>query len=362
MFWVLAAFACLVADRDWGRRRLADRLEAIGHPVDIGPKIGFRPWRVGGALCLAAATATKWNGVWFVVAFAVLIFCWDVGARRTGGSHRPTRAALRHDALPIVLLFFLMVPALYVVSWAGWFATGTGYDRFWAADPSHHSHWHLWKLPLPWIGDAMPRQIRSWVHYQHEIYNFHQGLHPTAADPKYGLHPYQSHVQGWLVLARPVSYYFASPAFGHAGCATAKGCSQEVLAIGTPAIWWASIPAFISAIWFWIARRDWRAGAALLGAGVAILGWVPSEFHHRTMFLFYVLPALPFLVIALTLCIGYALAGPEASPTRQVAGASAAGAYLLLLTLNFFYLYPVLAAQSLSYDQWREHIWFTSWF
>lgn len=358
MFWLLAAFACLVVDRDWGRRRLADRLEEIGHPVDFGPRIGFRPWRILAALCLAAATATKWNGALFVIAFAALALLWDVGARRTGGSHKPVRAVLRHDALPLVLLFFVLVPALYVASWGGWFATGTGYDRFWAADPTHHSHWHIWKIPLPWIGDAMPQQLRSWVHYQHEIYYFHDHLHPTHANPKYGFHPYQSHPQGWLVLARPVSYFFTSPKAGVVGCDAAGGCAREILAIGTPAIWWASIPAFIAMVWFWIAKRDWRAGAALLGAAVAILGWVPSEFHHRTMFLFYALPALPFMVIALTLCIGYALGDPDASPTRQVVGASAAGGYLLLVVLNFFYLYPVLAAQVIPYDDWKARIWF----
>jgi dolichyl-phosphate-mannose--protein O-mannosyl transferase len=351
MFWILAGFACLVADRDWGRRRLVVRLEAIGHPVDYGPKIGFRPWRIGAALCLAAATATKWNGALFVVAFALLALVWDVGARRTGGSTTPVRAVLRHDAAPVVLLFFLLVPALYVVSWAGWFATGTGYDRVWAADPTHHSHWHLWKLPLPWIGDAMPQQLRSWMHYQHEIYQFHSNLHPTHANPKYGFHPYQSHPQGWLVLARPVSYFYASP----------NGKAQEILAIGTPAIWWASIPAFLATLWFWIAKRDWRAGAALLGAAVAILGWVPSEFHHRTMFLFYALPALPFMIIALTLCIGYALGAADVSPTRQIVGASASGGYLLLVVINFFYLYPLLAARVLPYADWKSRIWFPSW-
>src|SRR4051812_30484314 len=43
MFWVLAAFGCLVLDRDDGRRRLAD---ALPGPLDLdsrGPWLGFRP-------------------------------------------------------------------------------------------------------------------------------------------------------------------------------------------------------------------------------------------------------------------------------------------------------------------------------
>jgi dolichyl-phosphate-mannose--protein O-mannosyl transferase len=237
------------------------------------------------------------------------------------------------------------------VTWAGWFATGTGFDRHWADGSGVHSHWHLWKLPLPVIGDLMPKSFRSWVHYQHDIYYFHDHLHPTKQMPKYSLHPYQSHPLGWLALERPVSYFYATPG----------GKPQEVLAIGTPAIWWASIPALGAMVWFWIAKRDWRAAAALLGVAIAVLGWIPSDLHQRTMFLFYALPAVPFMVIALTLCIGYAIGSPDSPPLRQTIGASAAGSYLLLVVINFFYLYPILAAQAISLSAWHNRIWFPSW-
>ena len=57
--WVLGAFACLVADRDAVRRRLAaaDDLGAMG------PRLGLRPWRLAAGLCLGAGLATKWSAV-----------------------------------------------------------------------------------------------------------------------------------------------------------------------------------------------------------------------------------------------------------------------------------------------------------
>jgi dolichyl-phosphate-mannose--protein O-mannosyl transferase len=160
---------------------------------------------------------------------------------------------------------------------------------------------------------------------------------------------------------RPVSYFYASPKFGESGCDATGGCSQEILGIGTPAIWWATIPAILALLWFWISKRDWRAGAALLGIAAAILPWLPSDLHQRTMFLFYALPAVPFMVIGLTLCIGYAIGPENASPLRRQIGTALAGAYLLLVIANFFWLHPVLAGDVIPYTDWKLRMWFPSW-
>jgi dolichyl-phosphate-mannose--protein O-mannosyl transferase len=286
------------------------------------------------------------------------------------------RQAFRFDVVPLVGAA-LLIPVLYTASWAGWFATSGGYDRQWAQ--TNQSHWHIGPLDLPGIGSHMPDVIRSWVHYHHDIYYFHDHLHPSTADPKYGLHPYQSHTWTWPVLARPVAYYYQSPKAGEVvdgmqctakstvdsktGATVAGTCSQEVLGIGTPAIWWAAIPALAVMLFYWVGRRDWRAGAAFLGVLVTIVGWIPSDLHHRTMFLFYALPAVPFMVIALTLCIGYAIGPARASPFRRMFGTAAAGAYLMVVLGTFFiWSYPVLTAQVVTYDHWKNDLmWFTSW-
>jgi len=362
MFWVLAAFACLVADRDWGRRRLAERLEDAGTALTPDPKLGFRPWRVGLALCLGAACATKWNGAFYVVLFTALAFAWDVGARRTGGSQTPVAATLRRDVLPLLALVVILVPVVYTLSWGGWFLTDDGFDRHWAADPANRSHW---KLTLPFLGwtivhipdawsNAMPDVFRSWIHDQWQIWNFHDSL-----DAK---HPYQSHPEGWLLLARPVSYFYSAPKSGALGCTAPNGCSKEIIGLGTPAIWWATIPALIGCLWFWISRRDWRAGAALLGVLFAIVPWIPSDtFGQRTMFSFYALPGVPFMILALTICIGYALGPATASLRRRQWGATIVGIYLVLVVVNFSFLYPILSAQVIPTSDWNARIWFGSW-
>ena len=68
MFWVLAAFGCLVIDRDRSRARLAaavlrdaERADAAAEagmrplPPGPGPRLGLRWWRVAAGLCLGLA-------------------------------------------------------------------------------------------------------------------------------------------------------------------------------------------------------------------------------------------------------------------------------------------------------------------
>ena len=38
-----------------------------------------------------------------------------------------------------------------------------------------------------------------------------------------------------------------------------------------------------------------------------------------------------------------------------------AGAFVAVVVLNFAWLYPLLAAQTLPYEAWRDRIWFPSW-
>src|SRR6266516_3824065 len=98
MFWVLAAFGCLVADRDTYRASLADAAAepaAAGEPVAAGsPPAGIRWWRMGAGVCLGLACASKWNGLWFVPAFAALSLAWDIGARRTAALGKVTGPGL----------------------------------------------------------------------------------------------------------------------------------------------------------------------------------------------------------------------------------------------------------------------------
>jgi dolichyl-phosphate-mannose--protein O-mannosyl transferase len=147
---------------------------------------------------------------------------------------------------------------------------------------------------------------------------------------------------------------------GEYGC-TVERCAREVLALGTPAIWWAAIPMLVGLLWLWVAKRDWRAGATLLLALTAIVPWIRDDLDGRTMFLFYALPGLPFLCLGLALVAGWAIGGAGASLRRRRAGIALAAVHLSLVVVNFAWLYPVLAARTIPYERWAARMWFTSW-
>jgi dolichyl-phosphate-mannose-protein mannosyltransferase len=338
--WVLGAFACLVADRDAVRRRLAraDDPELSGP----GPRLGARPWLLAAGLCLGAGLGTKWSAVYYLAALGLLAFAWEVGARRTAGVRAPVRSVLRRSTPLLVAAFVVLPAAVYLLSWTGWFLSDTGWDRQWAQSN-----------PASGLLGLVPDSLRSLAQYHREIFDFHSGLSSS--------HSYQSHPAGWLLLARPVSYYYpADIGMGEYGC-EAAACAREVLAIGTPAIWWAAIPMLLALLWLWVSRRDWRAAAVLLLSLTAIVPWVRDDLAGRTMFLFYALPAVPFLCLGLALVAGWAIGGPTASAQRRRYATLGAGVYLAVVMLNFAYFYPVLAAQTIPYAEWYDRMWFRSW-
>jgi dolichyl-phosphate-mannose-protein mannosyltransferase len=134
-------------------------------------------------------------------------------------------------------------------------------------------------------------------------------------------------------------------------------CAREVLAVGNPVLWWSVALALLVMIWLVISRRDWRAGAVL--AAVAA-GWLPwfwyADHNDRTMFSFYAVAFLPFLVMAVTLCLGFILGPRDASPARRTAGATAVGAYLLLALLAAVVLLPLWLGQVIPYSSWLERL------
>jgi dolichyl-phosphate-mannose--protein O-mannosyl transferase len=69
----------------------------------------------------------------------------------------------------------------------------------------------------------------------------------------------------------------------------------------------------------------------------------------------------PFLIIAVTLCLGLIIGPAGARAARRTTGAVAVGAYLIAVLVDFAYLYPVLAARVIPYSAWLSRMWFRSW-
>ncbi|GII52265.1 phospholipid carrier-dependent glycosyltransferase [Planotetraspora thailandica] len=332
--WVIAAFACLVVDRDRSRERLVAWYE--GSLIAAPSRLGLRPWRLAAGLCLGAALATKWTGAYFVAAFTIMTLLWDAGARRSIGQARPYRVSWRLD-LPLGVVWTAVVPVVtWVASYAGWFATDKGWGRNWAEATS--SGWPYFVFS----------SLRSWLSYQKQMLGYHANL-STA-------HPYQSEPWQWPLLLRPVAFYYETPA---GGCG-ASSCTSAILGTGTPVIWFLAVPALVAMVGWWLTSRDWRAGAVL---GAYLVGWLPWFYFaladNRTMYQFYALPMLPFMILAIVLASGLIL-GP-APGRRRLVGSSVVGAFALLVLVNFWWLSPVLDAQVIPYGEWFDRMLFRSW-
>src|SRR4051794_23665050 len=215
MFFVLAAFGCILIDRDAGRAQLADGV-ARRQGGQLGPWFGIRRWRVAAGICLGLAVATKWNAAWYILGFAALITAWDIGARRTAGLTSFVRGGLREARwLPVT---FIVIPlGVYLASWSGWFATSTGYYRDYAQNHGVHT---------PVIS-----ALYSLFQYHMQAIGFGVGLKTP--------HPYQSQPWDWLLVTRPVAFFYECytgpvPGPSHYCPSGYKGAewSQEVLALG----------------------------------------------------------------------------------------------------------------------------------
>jgi dolichyl-phosphate-mannose-protein mannosyltransferase len=339
MFFVLAAFGCMVIDRDDSRIRLAKAI-ARGEGDDAGPRLGIRRWQVAAGILLGLAIGTKQIAAWYLVAFAALGIAWDIGARRSAGLPSFVRGAFR-DAVWRPLTFLVIPLVVYIATWSDWLFTNTGYDRDYAQQ-------HGVNIPI-----ISP--LYSLFEYHVQALGFGLGL----SQP----HPYQSQPWDWLLMTRPVAFFYecytgpvASPSLYCPKGYTKPEWSQEVLAIGTPAIWWGSMLALLVCLGWWLLHRDWRAGAVLLGV---LAGWGPwFPLVTRTKFYYYALEFEPFLILSITLCLGLILGPAAASIRRRSIGAGIVGAYVLCVLLMFWYFYAVTAGQVIPYAEWLSHMWY----
>ena len=289
--WIVLAFVLFLLDRRWIERRQAvaedtgacrrarrsrpatrprdDRGRRCGRtgrprappPPAVSPI--WRPWRFAAGAALGAATAVKWSGAFALFSVVVLAYMWETTRRHRGDRTwlRSFGRAVSRESFGIVLALLLTPIAIYMITWIPWF---------------HHFGWS-------W---------HAWVANMGATWDFHQhGIEWTKLDPKTGLqvptHPYYAHPGGWILLLRPISFYVKD-----IGTST-----EQILAIGNPFIFWMSVIALPYVLFAWRRARDWRGGFIVVG----FLGqYLPWFVQTRPTFFFYVLPLVPFMVLAVT--------------------------------------------------------------
>lgn len=314
-FWTTLAFLFLVLDRRWidARSSLPDP-GAFGPgevwlPVrPVVPSPVWRPWRLACGIAIGCAVASKWSGAMAIPGIGLLAFGWECVRRRRAGQLRWLLATVRREGFGLVL-FLLLVPAVvYLASWTGWFL---------------HFGWDL----------------RRWADLQASIADYHANLTLVNPDGK-PWHPYLSQAPEWLILHRPVLYF--ARYFG-------EGMRRVIYANGNPVIFWGAFLALPTAALAWWRRGDWRAGVAVTGIVALYAPWLLVA---RPQFLFYALPAVPFLVLALVVLLRQLVRGGYA--------VLAGGVVLAALGIAVL-MWPTYVGLPLDAYGWELRAWFPSW-
>ncbi|KKF03182.1 phospholipid carrier-dependent glycosyltransferase [Mycolicibacterium obuense] len=342
VFFVVAAFGCLIVDRDQVRERMHIALMA-GRVSETrwGPRLGVRWWRFGAGVLLGLACATKWSGLYFVLFFGVMSVAFDVAARKQYRVQRPWLGTLRRDVEPSLYALVAIPFSVYLASYAMWFASETGVNRYEVGRSIGPDS----VLPLP---DA----IRSLWHYTYAAFRFHSGL--TNADGNH--HPWESKPWTWPMSLRPVLYAIDNQDIP--GCG-AQSCVKAVMLVGTPAMWFLAVPVLVWVLWRAFVKRDWRYGVLLVGYGAGFLPWFADI--DRQMYFFYAATMAPFLVMMIAMILGDILHAPRQNAERRTLGLLVVSCYVALVITNFAWLYPVLTGLPISQGTWNMQIWLPSW-
>ncbi|MGY1842317.1 dolichyl-phosphate-mannose--protein mannosyltransferase [Modestobacter sp. SYSU DS0875] len=331
--FVVSAVACLVVDRDRVAQRVRDGADRV---TATGFRLGPRGWRIAAGVLFGCACGVKWSGVWFLAAFAVLSLWWDRATWREAGAARPTLAALRRG-LPGATWALAVVPVLtYLATFTGWFRGENAQGRHWA-EQNPDTDW-------PFV----PGALRALWHMHAEWLTFHSGL----SSP----HPWESGPWSWIVDGRPILLWNPQ------GLTDADGGQvvRYILMLGTPTLWWLFLPATLWLLWRIVARRDRAAAVAATGIAAGWLTWFINT--DRTMFIFYMAPAVPFFVLAVTLVLQDVLGRPDAGAFRRQVGLGTVCLYLAVVAMTFVFFHPVLTGSPLSHAEWLQRMWFPSWF
>ncbi|GAA3879720.1 phospholipid carrier-dependent glycosyltransferase [Leifsonia kafniensis] len=371
MFFALLGFGAVLMDRKWHEHRLAEWLAArreSGLQPSWGPMLWWRPWVIAAGLAFGLASSVKWSGFYFLAAFGVYLVVVDALARRRAGVPFWLSGAVLKQA---PATFVLMVPVAVLsllVSWTGWFVTQGGFYRQYASEPGA-----AWTGPFAWV----PQVVQSFWHYQVAIYQYHVGLSTP--------HPYQANPLTWLLMTRPTSMFYEGSTLGQDGC-TSASCSQAILGVANPLIWWAAGAAILYLVYRFARYRQWQVGLILMGMVAGYLPWL--AYLNRTVFQFYTIAFEPYMLLGLTFVLGMLLrespgfrpAPPElpddmpadlrdalldesdrAEAARRTTGIRVVTIFLAVALLVSLFFYPLWAGIQTPLWFWQMHMWLPSW-
>lgn len=321
-FFVLLGTLFIVLDHRGTMARVARSTDAF-----IGPVMWRRPWVIAAGLAFGAAGAVKWSGLYALAAFGLYLVASDAWARRRAGVQMWGASAIGRQGPASFMLLVGPAAAVYLASWTGWLVTAGGYMR-----------------------DSADSAIIALWNYHADSASFHVGL----SSP----HSYGSPAWQWPFLARPTSMYW-----NDGTCGTGSGeyrCVEAISSLPNPMLWWVGILAIVALTYALVRYRDWRYAIVLVGFASSYVPWLLVP--NRTIFQFYTVLLMPFMMIALALILQRLSHPSEPGREREASAWRITTGILVVVAVavSAFFL-PLATGMKVPYDFWHVHMWMTSW-
>jgi dolichyl-phosphate-mannose--protein O-mannosyl transferase len=271
-------------------------------------------WVMATGLMLGASISVKWTGLAYIIGLAVLMgYAWS--------RYRQTLNALQ------ILIGLIILPiAFYFVQWIPHLMMNHEFD--------------IWEL-------------------HHQILGFHQNLGAGKTEP---IHPYCSPWWSWILLIRPVAYFFEM---------RPNSMVQFVHAMGNPLLYWLSAIALLIWLAFLISSKlrfppeiltqmlpkersqlFWFASYVTISfAG----HWLPWSLSKRCIFLYHYMPASVFAFAALALLVSVMWR----SPLQEIRtlGSGIVG----IIAISFIFWLPISIGLPISSGYLPVLMWLPSW-
>jgi dolichyl-phosphate-mannose--protein O-mannosyl transferase len=304
-------------------------------------------WLVFAGISFGATAAIKWNGLGFLLGIYLLwigawLWRWRFSAQNAAEAKLPLQK-LTQLHLGHFLIALAFVPVLtYYASWI----------PYMQADGTASNFWEL----------------------QYQTYDYHRRVGGLEA------HPYCSLWFSWLVMFRPVAYFYQLGSSPNdpaviASVAAVPGQGNfifDVHAMGNPVLWWFStIAILLFAGVFWVQFKpilqfqpdksvsigqansiQWIVAFVLLGWAANLLPWLSVR---RCIFLYHYMPSLVFALLALAFILDGWLRSPNHWRRVMAIGV------LLTLLLAFVFWMPLYLGLPLTPDAIALRRWFPSW-